>query len=758
MDAQKPFKVIVVGGGVAGLTLANMLQQFDIDFVVLEAYHDVAPAVGASIGLFPNGLRILDQIGVFERVAAMSQEPLVYGNVRDSSGKLVSTLTHVQEHIRRRFGYPMLFFDRQWLLKALYDQLKDQNRVILNKKVGRIEHIAGGVRLKTLDGEIFDGSIAVGADGIHSSVRKEMNRMAQEAHSSAFPPNQDDEIPCYYKCSFGIAQNVVGWPQQDQSFVMGAGHSALISAGPENRVYWFIFVRLPEIQHGKSIPKYTKEDDEQFSKEYADMPITETLRFGDIYEKKLSSTLTPLHEMVYKTWFFKRVVLLGDSAHKPNPIDGQGGNGAIESAAELINALIEARDIHRHGLETMHDDDITRIFAQMQSARDKRARTLVEKSHQRQALMASENPLRTTLTTWAMALLPSSHWSISNISASVVGSAKIKYIPVPFRPRAIPFEDERPASPVKPETSKIIRFIYAGAMLSSSVLAGVSSPSWPASGGMGSLWQHVAPLLMYTIEGHRVGHQGSVLGVPSVMALGLRGLGTSRIIPAYAFLHACLVFDTPPERYIPTPAAKSILQAFAVSGLVASATYMLGRYKSAPSDPLTALWETSALFPVLVWGLTKFSGGGQETGRPKSRDRVDEPVAFDQYKPHDMSYLRAIYACAFGVQAVAHVASGAPLFVGQALLGFLRDTATTPSVLLASPLTLPSGQGLACAAWVLGNLYAIWDLRRLGYVKTSAALKAVVGVALGQILVGPGATWAGLWFWRDDVFVGSMMN
>ncbi|KAK8041463.1 monooxygenase [Apiospora phragmitis] len=753
MDAHKPFKVIVVGGGVAGLTLANMLQQFDIDFVVLEAYHDVAPAVGASIGLFPNGLRILDQIGVFEPVAAMSQEPLVYANVRDSSGKVVSTLTHVQEHIQRRFGYPMLFFDRQWLLKALYGQLKDQNRVILNKKVGCIEHIAGGVRLKTLDGEIFDGSIAVGADGIHSSVRKGMNRMAQEAHSSAFPPNQEDEIPCYYKCSFGIAQHVVGWSQQDQSFVMGEGHSALISAGPEGRVYWFVFVRLPEIQHGKSIPKYTKEDDEQFAKEYADMPITETLRFGDIYEKKLSSTLTPLHEMVYKTWFFKRVVLLGDSAHKPNPIGGQGGNGAIESATELINALIEARDVHRHGLESMQDDDVTRIFAQMQSARDKRARTLVEKSHQRQALMASENPLKTALTTWAMALLPSSHWPIANIAASVVGSAKIKYQPVPFRPRAIPFEDERPASPVKPETSKIVRYIYAGAMLSSLVLAGVSPPAWPASGSMAcrttaNVYDRGPP--------HRP--PGSVLGLPSVMALGLCGLGTSRAIPAYALLHAFLAFDAPPDRYIPTPAAKSILQAFAVSGLVASVTYMLGRYQSAPTNPLTALWKISALFPALVWGLTKFSGGGQRTGRPESRDGADEPAAFDQYKPHDMSHLRAIYACAFGVQAAAHVASGAPLALGQALLGTLRDAVTTPLMFLACPLSLPSGQELTRAVWILGNLYAIWDLRRLGYVKTFGALKAAVGVALGQILVGPGAAWAGLWCWRDDVFAGSMMN
>ncbi|KAL0765485.1 hypothetical protein CaCOL14_012234 [Colletotrichum acutatum] len=54
-------KIIIVGGSVAGLSLANMLERFDIDYTILEAYSEIAPQVGASIGLLPNGLRILDQ-------------------------------------------------------------------------------------------------------------------------------------------------------------------------------------------------------------------------------------------------------------------------------------------------------------------------------------------------------------------------------------------------------------------------------------------------------------------------------------------------------------------------------------------------------------------------------------------------------------------------------------------------------------------------------------------------------------------------
>ena len=54
-------RVIIVGGSVAGLTLAHCLHHSDIDFVLLEARNEIAPQVGASIVVLPNGARILDQ-------------------------------------------------------------------------------------------------------------------------------------------------------------------------------------------------------------------------------------------------------------------------------------------------------------------------------------------------------------------------------------------------------------------------------------------------------------------------------------------------------------------------------------------------------------------------------------------------------------------------------------------------------------------------------------------------------------------------
>lgn len=88
MDSKRPFKVIIVGGGIAGLTLAIMLEKFDIEFVLLEAHDEIAPLVGASIGLMPNGFLILDQIGCYEPVKAVSQNSGVETtHIRSPAGK-----------------------------------------------------------------------------------------------------------------------------------------------------------------------------------------------------------------------------------------------------------------------------------------------------------------------------------------------------------------------------------------------------------------------------------------------------------------------------------------------------------------------------------------------------------------------------------------------------------------------------------------------------------------------------------------------
>ena len=69
----KIFQVVIVGGSIAGLTLAHCLERLGVSYVVLEKRNEIAPLEGASIGIFPNGGRILDQLGLFEEVEKFAQ-------------------------------------------------------------------------------------------------------------------------------------------------------------------------------------------------------------------------------------------------------------------------------------------------------------------------------------------------------------------------------------------------------------------------------------------------------------------------------------------------------------------------------------------------------------------------------------------------------------------------------------------------------------------------------------------------------------
>lgn len=100
--AKTNFKVIIAGGSVAGLSLASMLEQQGIDFLLLEAYGDIAPDVGASLGLFPNGLRIMDQIGCFEAISELRIPPFQSQDIIDSKGRIIFKAYGMAEHFERR--------------------------------------------------------------------------------------------------------------------------------------------------------------------------------------------------------------------------------------------------------------------------------------------------------------------------------------------------------------------------------------------------------------------------------------------------------------------------------------------------------------------------------------------------------------------------------------------------------------------------------------------------------------------------------
>ena len=84
-NTSRPFKVVIVGAGIAGLLLAHLFARADVDFVVLEAHDDIFCPFGGSFGIWPNGARILDQVECWKDVEEACA-PLTANHIRNPDG------------------------------------------------------------------------------------------------------------------------------------------------------------------------------------------------------------------------------------------------------------------------------------------------------------------------------------------------------------------------------------------------------------------------------------------------------------------------------------------------------------------------------------------------------------------------------------------------------------------------------------------------------------------------------------------------
>ncbi|CAH0020271.1 unnamed protein product [Clonostachys rhizophaga] len=791
MESKKQCKIIIAGGGIHGLTLANMLEQLDIDYILLEARGHPTPAVGFGIGLFPNTLRILDQLGLYEGVKAIPQAWLGRTTLHDSDGTEIASVGDFAQHYKRRFAYPLFFFDRRWLLELLYNNLKHKDRVLVNKVVRHVNLIFGGVEVKTADGQVYTGTLLVGADGVHSRVRDEMHRLAKDTEPSYFSQHDDPErlASCSYICSFGVSQNVDHLRNDGIIMVLGTNWTQLHLLGSDKKDYFFFFTRLPKTIYGSDIKKYTKKDEEEVFEKYSKLPVCEHVVLGDVFSKRLNSTLTPLHEYVREKWFFNRIIVLGDSCHKNNPLTAQGGNNAIESAAEFINGLVKVRDSRPDGLDELGDGDIETIFQHVQSARRGRANDTTKSAHLGQALVATESYPATFLLRKWLAPVVSDELILNLFSIMVPGGARLQHLPVPKRRHAIPYDDEVPGKPFS-RRAFIRGYLFSvGAMM---YLIWISPRVWPivsdpqslvgqTAGSLTSafvvaipdhdlgsrlsfiyfLVQFISPILIYTIEGYRIGHRATFMSLPFVILAATQIWGICFTIPIYAIFHALEGHGYCTGRFIKPEVARSLVPSL-ILGYIVPTILLFTLADGMARKALAAFWQ---LGPPLVPILTRLISSlvlwrsrcrsSEEANKEKGKDGE-----YERYCDADVQLLNIAYAFAFTVQASIHaiVCTFALTRPGLSFSSILWSVSSFVSskghTVEATALFLKHAITVYIYAVFLHCVYSIWILRARGYVVTREAIAAVLLMTLGPVLIGPGATWTGLWCWRESVFAG----
>jgi len=312
--ARQTPRVLIVGAGIGGLSLALALQRHDIPFDVLERA-EAPRAVGAGIMLGPNAMTLLDRLGVGARVAAAGRT-LTGGLITDARGRSLCRTDF--RALNRRFD-PTIAVHRSRLHAALLDPVADHVR--MGTAVATIEQHGREVVAVLPDGRREAYDLAVGADGVHSATR--MTVLGGPAPRYAGYTSWRFVVPL----PTALPESVEMW---------GRGRRLGLMAINESLLYGYAVFNAPA---GEADPETDRIA--RFRALFG--------AFGGMAPAVLSLVQRPeqliradIEEVITDRWTRGRVALLGDAAHAMTPNLGQGAGMSIEDAVVLADLL--ARD------------------------------------------------------------------------------------------------------------------------------------------------------------------------------------------------------------------------------------------------------------------------------------------------------------------------------------------------------------------------------------------------------------------------------
>lgn len=165
---------IIAGGGIGGLSTALALLKYGIDVDVYEQAEELRE-VGAGIQLSPNGCRVLDALGVFEELKALSCDPDRKEFRLWNTGK-PWPMFDLGDHVIKEYGYPYLTVYRPDLLSVLERAVLalKPDAIHLASRVAGVEQDDDGATLILANGDRARGDVLIGADGWRSVVRTEL--------------------------------------------------------------------------------------------------------------------------------------------------------------------------------------------------------------------------------------------------------------------------------------------------------------------------------------------------------------------------------------------------------------------------------------------------------------------------------------------------------------------------------------------------------------------------------------------------------
>ncbi|MBN9021264.1 MAG: flavin-dependent oxidoreductase [Rhizobiales bacterium] len=335
-------EIIVIGAGIGGLTLALMAHRRGIPVRVFEAAPEIRP-IGVGISILPHASKELTGLGLqadLERVAVVAKESCFFNRF----GQFV-----YKEPVGTYAGYPWPQFQihRGDLQQVLYEAFVAEagaDRVVTGHKCIAVEQDANGATatFALADGreEKVTGAAIVGADGIHSVVRKILH--------------PDDGGPIY--SGVNMWRGVTVWkPYLTGQSYMRAGwlsHGKMVIYPIRNDVdgkgsqliNWVAEVETPDHERQDWNKRGRLEDFighfEDWHFDFLDVPAM--IRAAETILEYPMVDKDPLTR-----WSFGRITLLGDAAHPMYPRGSNGAGQAILDARALSDALAAEPDVEK---------------------------------------------------------------------------------------------------------------------------------------------------------------------------------------------------------------------------------------------------------------------------------------------------------------------------------------------------------------------------------------------------------------------------
>jgi salicylate hydroxylase len=326
MTSWKDQQVLIVGGGIGGLTAALALARQGIPSQVIEQAA-VFKEIGAGIQLGPNVFRMFEQLGLIESISALAVFPKNLIMFDSITGEEVTRIS-LGDAFRKKFHYPYALIHRADLHNVLLEYCRKSNLIKLDaaQKIVDLNETNGAVTAKTATGKDYRGAALIGADGLWSTIREFVvgdGKPKPAGHITYRAVLPTSEVPEQYRW-----WNMGFWAGEKVHFVL----YPLRTGELYNLVAVFHSNRYEEGWDSYGDPA---ELHERFAQTCA--PVRALLNKIESWRMWVLCDRPPVKE-----WSKGRITLLGDAAHPMLQYLAQGACMAVEDAVCLADQAVAA--------------------------------------------------------------------------------------------------------------------------------------------------------------------------------------------------------------------------------------------------------------------------------------------------------------------------------------------------------------------------------------------------------------------------------